>query len=208
MLSSDSSTPENVRSEPPIQRRPGGLILLWIAPLVALALIVVYGLFTRQPADQSDTAPQVGRPLADFTLSTLQGQPIHLAALRGKVVFINVWATWCPPCIEEMPVIQQLHERLQPRGLEVLAVSLDALGTQVVEPFVQSRRLTFPIVLDPKSSLQRLYRTTGVPESFIVDKKGLLVEKIIGPRDWVNSQMLALFERLLAAPLAENGSRG
>jgi thiol-disulfide isomerase/thioredoxin len=132
---------------------------------------------------------------------------VQLTDLRGKVVFINVWATWCQPCIEEMPTIQQLYERLHPRGLEVLAVSLDALGPQIVEPFVQSRRLTFPILLDPKSSIQRLYRTTGVPETFIVDKKGLLVEKIVGPRDWVNPQMQALFERLLMAP-SEGSSRG
>jgi peroxiredoxin len=124
------------------------------------------------------------------------------------VVFINVWATWCQPCIDEMPTIQRLYNQLHTRGLEVLAISLDALGAQVVSPFVQSHRLTFPILLDTKSSVQRLYRTTGVPESFIVDKNGLLVDKVVGPRDWAHTQMLALFERLLAAPGADPGRRG
>jgi len=73
---------------------------------------------------------------------------------------------------------------------------------QVVGPFVQNYRLTFPVLLDIKSLVQRLYHTTGVPESFIVDKRGILAEKVIGPRDWAHPQMLALFERLLAMPAA------
>jgi peroxiredoxin len=159
--------------------------------------VFAYGFLTRTP-DESTSAPRIGAPLADFTLPDLHGQPVQLSALRGKVVFVNVWATWCPPCIEEMPTIQQLYQRLHAKGLEVLAVSLDALGAQVVEPFMQNRRLSFPALLDTKNLVQRLYRTTGVPESFIVDKRGLLVEKIVGPRDWVHTQMLANFERLLA----------
>lgn len=173
-------------------------------PALVLLSVLVYGLVTREGDDATLTAPRVGKPLADFTLPDLQGRMVQLSALHGKVVFVNLWATWCPPCIEEMPTIQQLYDRLRPQGLEVLAVSLDALGAQVVAPFMQSRRLTFPALLDLKSTLQRTYRTTGVPESFIVDRNGLLVEKIIGPRDWVHPQMLALFERLLAG----NSSRG
>jgi len=163
-----------------------------------VVLVFVYGFLTRQPVD--DTAPRVGQALADFTLPDLHGQSVQLSALRGKVVFINVWATWCPPCVEEMPTIQRLYERLHGQGLEVLAISLDALGAQVVEPFMRNHRLTFPVLLDPKSLIQRLYRTTGVPESFIVDKRGILADKVIGPRDWAHPQIIAQFERLLAMP--------
>jgi peroxiredoxin len=180
--------------------RRWGIILLWLLPALALLLVFVYGFLTREGTDSNDTAPRLGKPIADFTLPDLQGRPIQLAALRGKVVFINVWATWCPPCVEEMPTIQQLYERLHSRGLEVLAVSLDALGAQVVAPFVQSRSLSFPTLLDPKNLVQRLYRTAGVPESFIVDKRGILVDKVVGPRDWAHPQLLAQFERLLAMP--------
>ena len=159
--------------------------------------VLGYGFLTREAADTS-TAPRVGTPLADFTLPDLQGRLVQLHALRGKVVFVNVWATWCPPCIEEMPTIQQLYERLHSKGLAILAVSLDALGAQVVVPFMQQRRLSFPTLLDTMNLTQRLYQTAGVPESFIVDKRGILVEKIVGPRDWVHPQMVANFERLLA----------
>ena len=200
MSSSEPSTPEYLSTAAPTSDRSWGIILLWIS-LALAPLLVIGGMWlTREPADSGDTAPRIGKPLADFTLPDLQGHAVQLAALRGKVVFVNVWATWCPPCIEEMPTIQQLYERLHGRGLEILAVSLDALGAQVVAPFMQSRRLSFPTLLDPKNLVQRLYRTTGVPESFIVDKRGILVEKVVGPRDWVHPQLLAQFERLLAMP--------
>ena len=175
------------------------LTLVWMAPVLALAAILVYGWWTR-PAPEPDLGPRVGQHLADFTLPDMSGAPVQLAGLRGKVVFINVWTTWCPPCIEEMPTIQRLHEQLNPKGLVVLAINMDALGRQTVEPFLAKRHLTFPILLDPESRTERLYGTAGIPESFIVDKAGLLVEKIVGPRDWAHPEVIALFERLLAAP--------
>lgn len=184
---------------PPSKSGSWSVTLLWLSPFLALALILAYGWWTR-PAPEIAPGPHVGEPLADFTLPNMQGQPVQLAALRGKVVFINVWTTWCPPCIEEMPTIQRLHEELHPKGLVVLAINMDALGRQTVEPFLDKRRLTFPILLDPESQTERLYQTAGVPESFIVDKAGLLVEKIVGPRDWAHPEIIALFERLLAAP--------
>jgi peroxiredoxin len=196
MSSSEPSTPE------PLSPR-WGTTLLWLLPALALLLVFGYGFLTREAPDQGDTAPRLGKPLADFTLPDLQGRSVQLTALRGKVVFVNVWATWCAPCIEEMPTIQQLYERLHSRGLEILAVSLDALGAQVVVPFIRSHRLSFPTLLDTKNSVQRLYLTTGVPESFIVDKRGILVDKVVGPRDWAHPQLLAQFERLLAMPATD-----
>ena len=203
MSSSEPSTPDHLSPTAPPAHRRWGLTFFWLLPALALLLVFVYGFLTREPADSGDTAPRIGKPLADFTLPDMRGHAVQLAALRGKVVFVNVWATWCPPCIEEMPTIQQLYERLHGRGLEVLAVSLDALGAQVVEPFMQSRRLSFPTLLDTKNLVQRLYRTTGVPESFIVDKRGILVDKVVGPRDWAHPQLLAQFERLLAMPATD-----
>lgn len=96
--------------------------------------------------------------------------------------------------------MQRLYDRLHDRGLEILAISIDALGAQVVAPFMQRYRLTFPALLDSQERVNRLYRTGGVPESFVVDKQGRLVEKVVGPRDWAHPQVMAMFERLLAAP--------
>jgi peroxiredoxin len=201
-------SPESRVSPAPAVRRHWGSTLLWVAPGLVLGLALLYGVLTRPSAVPDDTTPRVGQPLADFVLPDLAGRLVQLSALRGKVVFINIWATWCPPCVEEMPTIQRLYERLHDRGVEVLAISIDALGAQVVAPFMQQYRLTFPALLDPKDRIPHLYHTKGVPESFIVDKRGLLVDKVIGPRDWSHPQMIALFERLLAIPATASEANG
>jgi peroxiredoxin len=199
MPSSSHPAPESPVPDAPSTRRDWVLTLLWIVPVLFLLLVFLYGTLSRPSPSSNALAPRVGQPLADFSLPDLHNQMVQLSSLRGKVVFINIWATWCPPCVDEMPTIQRLHDQLHARGLAVLAISLDALGTQVVAPFVRDYRLSFPVLLDARSTIERLYRTSGVPESFIVDKRGRLVEKIVGPRDWAHPQMLALFERLLAA---------
>lgn len=197
------------RVPPPApKRRHWGVMLLWLAPALFGLAMMAYGVLTRPPLAPDDGAPQVGHPLPDFNLPDLQGSGVQLLALRGKVVFINIWATWCPPCVEEMPTIQRLYDRLHERGLEILAISIDALGAQVVAPFMQQYGLTFPALLDPTGSIERLYRTGGVPESFVIDKQGRLVEKVVGPHDWSHPQMIAMFERLLAAPDAASQTPG
>lgn len=185
-----------IPTSPPSRFGRWGILLLWLMPVLALVLVLGYAFLSREQA--TDTAPQAGKVLADFTLPDLQGRQVQLSALRGQVVFINVWTTWCQPCVEEMPTIEKLHGLMAPRGLRILAVNMDALGEQVVRPFVAKYRLTFPVLLDPKSRIERLYATKGVPESFLVDKRGVLVEKVVGPRDWAHPQVVAMFERLLA----------
>ncbi|ETX08666.1 TlpA disulfide reductase family protein [Candidatus Entotheonella palauensis] len=186
------------------QGRSWGVILLWVAPLIVVLGFFAY-YWTALPApDTTAELPRLGQPVADFSLPDLQGRTVSLSGLKGKVVFLNVWATWCQPCVDEMPTIQRLHDQLKPRGLEVLTVSLDPLGAQIVNPFVKKYGLSFPVLLDVKSHIQKLYGTTGVPESFIIDKTGRLVEKVVGPRDWAHPNMLAMFERLMAAPSSEN----
>ena len=117
---------------------------------------------------------------------------------RGKVVLINVWATWCPPCIEEMPDLQNLYLQMKRDGVpfEILGVSIDALGADPVRKWVDRFNITFPILLDPRGKIKKLYRTTGVPETFIVDPQGKLVQKIIGPRKWDEPRMVSFLKRI------------
>lgn len=197
--SSFPPSPDSLTPSEPEKPRHWGMTALWMTPVLFLIAVVIYGLLSRPAAPTDSTGPQVHQPLADFTLTDLQGNTVQLSALRGNVVFVNVWATWCPPCVDEMPTIQRLYAHLHPRGLQVITVSVDALGAQVVAPFMRKYQLTFPVLLDPKGTVERLYRTGGVPESFIVDKQGRLVEKIVGPRDWAHPQMLTMFERLMTA---------
>lgn len=198
--SSNSSDPLDAVPSTPSRKRSWGTTLLWLLPVFVTALVFAYGLLTRNDSTADKPKTQVGQPLADFSLANLQGDTVQLSRLQGRVVFINIWATWCKPCIDEMPTIQQLYQKLQPSGLEVLTVSLDPLGKQIVEPFMRRYQLTFPVLLDLKSEVERLYGTTGVPESFIVDKEGRLIEKIVGPRDWAHPNMIARFQQLLLTP--------
>jgi cytochrome c biogenesis protein CcmG, thiol:disulfide interchange protein DsbE len=175
----------------------------WVGGILVLVLMLVgIGWTVRDrflPVEVGTLAP-------DFAATDLQGQPLRFSDLRGEVVLLNIWATWCPPCREEMPSMQRLHERLGPRGLRVVAVSIDAqpgafdvLGRPGgdVATFARDMGLTFDIWLDPPGGIQRIYRTTGVPESFVVDRDGMIIKKVIGATEWDSETNVDLIVRLL-----------
>ncbi|HET6232784.1 MAG TPA: redoxin domain-containing protein [Longimicrobiaceae bacterium] len=148
----------------------------------------------------------VGSPAPDFAVRDMQGRQVKLSDLRGQVVLLNVWATWCGPCREEMPSMQRLYTKLAPEGLHVVAVSIDATGASAgsaehpggdVGAFVRQFGLTFPVWLDPEGETSRLYRTTGVPESFVIDRDGSIVKKVIGATEWDTPDKVDLVRRLL-----------
>ncbi len=141
-----------------------------------------------------------GLPAPDFSYPGLDGKMVSLSDYRGKVVFLNIWATWCPPCREEMPSMEKLYRELRGEGFEILAVSIDALGAKAVAPFMKEYRLSFPALLDPEGTVQQLYGTTGIPESFIIDKKGIIAEKILGARNWATPEVIRFFRNLIQKP--------
>lgn len=133
----------------------------------------------------------------EFTVPSLTGGAVKLSNYRGKVVFINFWATWCATCKVEMPSMEKLYQRFKDRGFEMLTISVDK-DRSLIEPFMQEYALTFPVLLDPDSQVaKRKYKTTGVPETFIVNREGIIVHKAIGPRDWATEETMAAFEELL-----------
>ncbi|HEY7648420.1 MAG TPA: TlpA disulfide reductase family protein [Methylomirabilota bacterium] len=138
-----------------------------------------------------------GRPKAaqDFTVPLLQGSSFRLADHRGKVVLINFWATWCPPCLEEMPALERLWHQQRDRGFVLIAVSLDA-DRGVVKPFVAEHRLTFPIGLDAKLEVANLYGIRALPATFVVDRQGQVAALALGPRAWDNDAAHSLVEEL------------
>ncbi len=124
-------------------------------------------------------APVVGAPAPDFTLQDLAGNTVTLSGLRGQVVLVNFWATWCGPCEAEMPAIQQRFETFQGSGLSVLAVNL-AEPADAVRAFINRLGLTFTILLDPSETVFDLYRVRGYPTTFIVDREGTIVKQHVG----------------------------
>ncbi len=142
----------------------------------------------------------------DFAVPDLSGQAVRLSAHRGQVVLVNLWATWCPPCREEMPSMERLYRELKDRGFVLLAVSQDEDGAAAVKPFVEQMNVTFPVLVDPQGEVGRKYGVWGYPESFLLDREGRVVERVIGPRDWASENQIAQIEALLAAPAP--GGRG
>jgi cytochrome c biogenesis protein CcmG/thiol:disulfide interchange protein DsbE len=144
--------------------------------------------------------PRTPELAADFALSDLAGKAVRLSALRGRVVLVNLWTTWCPPCREEMPSMERLYQRVHDRGVELLAVSEDESGARdQVEAFVRDLKVTFPVLLDPDREVGLLYGVWGYPETFVIDRQGRVVERVIGPRVWDSPEQVASIEALLAA---------
>jgi peroxiredoxin len=173
------------------------LILTILFVLIASVVLIV---FLRE---EKDSTLKTARPIQPgveappFTYPDLNGKGVSLAGHRGKVVVVNIWATWCPPCRQEMPSMQRLYEKFKGENFEILAVSIDSEGSEAVAPFMRKMNLTFPALLDPGETIRSLYGITGVPESFIIDKKGIVVEKIIGPINWATPEIFRFFKDLI-----------
>ncbi|HET9491244.1 MAG TPA: TlpA disulfide reductase family protein [Methylomirabilota bacterium] len=139
--------------------------------------------------------PSRPRAVQDFTLPLLGGKSFRLAAHRGQVLLVNFWATWCPPCLEEMPALERLWRQHKGSGFVLLAVSLDG-DPAPVGPFVAEHRLTFPVALDSKFEVANLYGVRALPATFIVDRHGNLAALALGPRTWDNDAAHSLVEGL------------
>lgn len=136
---------------------------------------------TQPTATAAATQTEVGTPMPEYAAMYLDGSKFDLAAKRDKVVLLNVWATWCGPCVYEIPELQKLHEHYAPRGLEVIGVSVDESGVESVRSFVaEQKKMAYPIVLDAEGKIANLLQTTVLPTSVLVDHKGRIVWKKYG----------------------------
>lgn len=154
------------------------------------------------------------RPPRDFTVPTLPGwtpvgwmptewtpgSDVGLSSYRDHVVFLNFWATWCPPCRLEMPAMERVYRRYRDKGLVVLALSVDTDGRSSVPPFAKERGFSFPIGLDSQSRVAGIYRVRALPATFLLDRHGRAVAYAIGAREWDSPEGFALIDRILAEP--------
>lgn len=167
--------------------------------LLLVVLVVLAGWIL--PACDKKEEPQVlvaevGRQAPDFSLSDLNGKVWKLSDLRGKVVFVNFWATWCQPCREEMPSMEALHRDMQGSPFQMLAIlsSDTAANAEMLAKMVGA---TFPILLDSDGTVSSAYGLTGVPETYIIDPEGVLREKFLGPRPWDSQGALDMLGRYM-----------
>jgi len=131
----------------------------------------------------------------DWVLATPDAATFRLSGHRGKVVLLNFWATWCPPCLQEMPAMERLYRRHKAADFVLVAVSVDA-DPKKVAPFLAEHKLTFPVALDPNMTLAERYGVRALPSSFVVDRRGYLVALALGPRHWDNDAAHSLVEAL------------
>jgi peroxiredoxin len=137
--------------------------------------------------------PSRAKLAEDFGVATHGGGRFRLSEHRGKVVMVNFWATWCPPCLEEMPAMERLYRQHKDAGFTLVAVSVDA-DPKKITPFVAEHKLTFPIALDPRMDLANSYAVRALPSSFIVARDGNLAALAIGPRHWASDAAHSLVE--------------
>lgn len=153
--------------------------------IAGLVMTAVFGVALAIKLRPQLSLIEVGSTAPEFNAVRLpSGQPAKIDDYRGKVVLLNIWATWCPPCVVEMPSMERLHKKLAGTDFHLIAVSVDEEDSTVVNAFAKKLGLTFEILHNRDGSIRRIYQTTGVPESFIIDRDGVIVKKVIGAADW------------------------
>jgi len=159
----------------------------------SIAALFVYREKTRvgQPGVIS-----VGQQAPDFTIKDASGKPVKLSDSRGKLVFLNFWATWCEPCVDEMPEMNTLNEKFKDRKFQMMAVSVDN-SWDVVKDFYEKHALDMPTYLDPGQQVRSLFNVHGYPETFIIDRNGSVLKYIIGPQHWSDPKVMAMIESMV-----------
>lgn len=159
---------------------------------LVLMLLFVVGCARR------DLPPLEGNQAPDFTLPNLAGERLRLVDLRGKVILVHFWGTFCPPCRQELPSLVTLNGVMAGKPLQLLAIAVDPGGKEVVEKFLKKAEVILPALLDQQGSVARRYGTTGVPETFIIDQKGVIVKKVVGAMEWSDPAVIGYLNDLIA----------
>jgi len=165
--------------------------MAWGSMLGAFAIIY----FFTFPHYRQGESSLAGKTAQDFSL-TLNGKQTKLSDLHGKVVVLNFWASWCGPCVEETPGLNSLQQRISSRNGVVLGVSIDE-DESAYDKFIRDQHVSFLTYRDPSKQIATDYGTSMWPETYIIDRKGKILRKIIGPQDWNSPEMTAYFDAIL-----------
>lgn len=166
--------------------------------LVLSFLFLSLSACTKVDTQKTGTVAKEKSPAPEITVvSIANGSKLNLSDLKGKVVLLNFWATWCPPCREEIPSMMKLNSFMTGKPFQMVAVSIDEGGKSSIESFFKETGFTLPTYLDESGVSSKSYGITGVPESFIIDKQGVLVKKIIGGFAWDSPEAVSFIEGLM-----------
>jgi peroxiredoxin len=164
--------------------------------VLILSAFLAVSLVACQRSDTDTVDVRVGTNAPDFTLSDMNGDPVTLSSLRGKVVLVNFWATWCPPCRAEKPTMERLHHAFSGQDFVILAVNTEN-DVAAVRDYLSKNPLSFPVLLDNEARVQSLYGVFRFPETFLIGKDGTVLERYIGARDWSSVEFLRYVSTLL-----------
>ena len=157
-------------------------------PLALIAVLFVIGLTASALAQTGSKAP-------DFKLQTSDNKDVTISGLKGKVVLLNFWATWCGPCVREIPDFLEVYDQYKSKGFEIIGVSLDAGGWEKVTPFVAKMKMTYPVVKGDNAVVQAYGNFNAIPTSFFIDRKGVVVHQKTGAM--TKSELEAILKKLL-----------
>jgi cytochrome c biogenesis protein CcmG/thiol:disulfide interchange protein DsbE len=187
-------------SSPPSRKKRWEVLML-----VSLLTGILWTVVSRVPSAvgaplSSSPSPREGFLAPDFTLDTLDGKKVTLSELRGKIVIINLWATWCPPCRAEMPALENAYEQYRDSGVVILGLNVTNQDSEKdIPPFVKEFGLTFPILLDRDGSVSTLYQLRGLPTTFFVNREGIIRTVVIGGpmnETFIRSKIEALLQEI------------
>jgi peroxiredoxin len=158
--------------------------------LVLISFLLFIVTLTACSRKESTQPALEGKPAPDFTVRDLDGHETRLSDLKGKVALVNFWATWCPPCREEVPSMAGLNRLMAGKPFRMMAISIDEGGKEAVEAFFKQSGTELPAFLDTNGTIGKMYGITGVPETFVIDRKGVIIKKVIGPLDWTAPEVV------------------
>lgn len=164
--------------------------------LQAGALILLAGLCYLIADSHRERLVSQGDKAPSFQITTDKGTKISRSDFGGKILIVNFWATWCPPCVDEMPSLQAMAQQLAPKGVVVLGVSVDK-NEASYKRFLQQARVQFETARDPQANISSEYGTFKYPETYIINREGKVLQKHVGPRDWMDPELLKSIESLL-----------
>ncbi|MEI6206814.1 MAG: TlpA disulfide reductase family protein [Desulfuromonadales bacterium] len=166
--------------------------------ILMTGMFLVLSACNKPESAKRSPAATENRPAPDISVIAISdGSSLKLSELKGKVVLLNFWATWCPPCREEIPSMMKLNKALVGKPFQMVAVSMDEGGKPAIESFFRESGFMLPTYLDSEGKASKAYGITGVPETFIVDKQGMVVKKIIGGLAWDSPEVASFLEGLM-----------
>ncbi|MCE5170715.1 thiol-disulfide oxidoreductase ResA [Paenibacillus profundus] len=168
----------------------------WTRAIVLILILIAVGYAIMQTLAGNREDVEIGKKAPNFTLTNLQGETVQLSDYRGSGVLLNFWASWCDPCVNEMPLLNETYQRLP--GVEILAVNMGE-AKEKVSQFADRYHLQFPILLDQQSDVKKRYKIGGLPATFLIDDKGHIVEKISGELD-SSDFIMNVMERIQPKP--------